>query len=93
MNNKITEESNEQITNKLDKMTKTESNHTIQKIIHRGDNIYSLPCMDLEEKKYSNIYMMQNKSLEFDILRKERELELKRKKAEIQLNTKNITPK
>ena len=93
MNNKITEESNEQIANRLDNMTKTESNHTIQKIIHRGDNIYSLPCMDLEEKKYSNIYMMQNKSLEFDILRKERELELKRKKAEIQLNAKNITPK
>ena len=93
MNNKITEESNEQITNRLDNMTKTESNHTIQKIAHRGENIYSLPCMDLEEKKYSNIYMMQNKSLEFDILRKERELELKRKKAEIQLNINNIAPK
>ena len=49
--------------------------------------------MDLEEKKYLNIYMQQNKSLEFDALRKEKELELKRKKIEIQLSQKNIVPK
>ena len=93
-NIRIAEESNEQLTNKLDSLTKTENTSSeIQKIVSRGEIIYSLPCMDLEEKKYSNIYMQQNKSLEFDALRKEKELELKRKKIEIQLSQKNIVPK
>ena len=93
-NYRINEESNEQLTNILDNLTKTEnSSNEIKKIVSRGDIIYSLPCVDLEEKKYSNIYKEQNKSLEFDILRKEKELELKRKKAEIQLNQKNIIQK
>ena len=93
-NIRIAEESNEQLTNKLDSLTKTENTSSeIQKIVSRGEIIYSLPCMDLEEKKYLNIYMQQNKSLEFDALRKEKELELKRKKIEIQLSQKNIVPK
>ena len=93
-NIRIAEESNEQLTNKLDSLTKTENTSSeIQKIVSRGEIIYSLPCMDLEEKKYSNFYMQQNKSLEFDALRKEKELELKRKKIEIQLSQKNIVPK
>ena len=93
--NRITEESNEQMANKIDKVENIKNAEDIidesQKSLYKSKIIYSLPCVDLEEMKYSNIYMKQNNSLEFDKLRKEKELELKRKKADIKLIQKNIS--
>jgi len=47
--------------------------------------IISLPCTDLEEDKYTNIYRNQNNSRELNILRKDMEIEMKKKKKERQL--------
>lgn len=44
--------------------------------------IISLPCTDLEEDKYTNIYLEQNKNKELNPLRKEMEIEMIIKKAE-----------
>ena len=57
------------------------------------DLIISLPFTDLEKNKYTNKYIEQNKSREYNILRKERELEIKRKEEEKASKKKKVIKK
>ena len=84
--NKIIEEPNKEKdddTNIKNNLNEGNSTNTLNENL-----IISLPCTDLEEDKYTNIYRNQNNSREFNILRKDMEIEMKRKKKERELTKK-----
>ena len=87
---KITNE-NKEMNEDSSKSLKTENAHLLSNKNNNYEDstnlinentIISLPCEDLEEEKYMNIYTEQNNSREFNILRLDYERELRKKKRE-----------
>ena len=80
--NKILEESKTQLENKTDNIILNNENNS--KLIDKN-SIINFPCTDLEEEKYTNKYIEQNKNNEFNKLRKEIEKEINIRNIEKQL--------